>query len=206
MSEYTLYCFQESGHAYRVALMLALTDADWTPRWVDFFNGESRTPEFRAINPMGEVPVLFHGDKVMTQSPVMLDYLAEQTGQYGPSNEDERRDILRWTLFDTHKLSSILATYRFMVHLKQMPENDVTKFMYDRYQAALRVLDGHLEQHEWIVAGRPTIADISQAGYLFYDGQIDVDWDQVPNVGEWRERLRDLPGWRAPHELMPSSV
>ena len=54
MAEYRLYCFAQSGNAYKPALMLALCGADWEPRFVDFFNGETRTPEYRAENEMGE--------------------------------------------------------------------------------------------------------------------------------------------------------
>ncbi len=57
-----LYCFGESGNAYKAALALTLTDMEWEPVFVDFFNGETRTPEFRALNEMGEVPVLVDGD------------------------------------------------------------------------------------------------------------------------------------------------
>ncbi|MCH8168127.1 MAG: glutathione S-transferase N-terminal domain-containing protein, partial [Proteobacteria bacterium] len=58
MTEYRLHCFAQSGNSYKVALMLQLAGADWAPVFVDFFNGENRSPEFRALNPMGEVPVL----------------------------------------------------------------------------------------------------------------------------------------------------
>ena len=58
MADYTLHCFAQSGNAYKAALMLSLCGADWQPRLVDYFNGETRTPAYRAINPMGEVPVL----------------------------------------------------------------------------------------------------------------------------------------------------
>ena len=58
-----LYCFGESGNAYKAALTAALSGYDWEPRFVDFFAGENRTPEFRAMNVMGEAPVLVDGDK-----------------------------------------------------------------------------------------------------------------------------------------------
>ena len=63
MAEYQLYCFAQSGNAYRAALMLNLIAADWQPIYVDFFKGgETRTPKYRAeVNEMGEVPVLVHG-------------------------------------------------------------------------------------------------------------------------------------------------
>ncbi len=64
MAEYTLYCFAQSGNAYKPALALELAGADWAPRFVDYFGGETRTPAYRAINVMGEVPVLEHGVSV----------------------------------------------------------------------------------------------------------------------------------------------
>ena len=72
----TLHCFGESGHSYKVALMLRLSGTDWQPRFVDFFGGETRGPDFRALNPMGECPVLQDGDKVLTQSGMILLHLA----------------------------------------------------------------------------------------------------------------------------------
>jgi glutathione S-transferase len=99
MPEYTLFCFAQSGNAYKPALALQLAGADWTPRFVDYFNGETRTPEYRAtINIMGEVPVLRHRGTSFTQSGVILDYLSETLGRFGPADAAERREILRWLL------------------------------------------------------------------------------------------------------------
>ena len=83
MPEYQLYCFAQSGNAYRAALMLNLIGADWKPVYVDFFKGgETRTPKYRAeVNEMGEVPVLVHGAKKLSQSGVILTYLSERIGQ-----------------------------------------------------------------------------------------------------------------------------
>src|SRR5206468_1061950 len=113
-ADYKLYCFAQSGNAYKAALMLAVTGSNWAPRFVDYFGGETRTPAYRAINVMGEVPVLEHEGRQLTQSGVILDYLAERTGHFGPANGDERRDILRWLFYDNHKLTSYTATYRFL--------------------------------------------------------------------------------------------
>ena len=71
-----LYCFGESGNAYKAALALTLADFEWEPVFVDFFNGATRTAEFRAINEMGEVPVLVDGETTLTQSGVILDYIS----------------------------------------------------------------------------------------------------------------------------------
>ena len=103
MAEFTLDCFLESGNAYKAALMLELAGADWAPRRVAFFTGQTRSPEFRALNVMGEVPVLTHhtphGDIVLSQSGAILDYLSRELDRFGPANEEERREILRWLLF-----------------------------------------------------------------------------------------------------------
>ena len=84
MAEYQLYCFAQSGNAYRAALMLNLIGADWQPVFVDFFKGgETRTPKYRAeVNEMGEAPVLVHGARKLSQSAVILTYLAERTGRF----------------------------------------------------------------------------------------------------------------------------
>ncbi len=116
MPEYTLHCFAQSGNAYRVALMLNLIGADWKPAFVDFFGkGLPRTPEWRAeVNEMGEVPVLDHKGKRLTQSGVILTYLSDLTGKFKPQGEDERLEALRWIIFDNQKLNGYLGPYRFL--------------------------------------------------------------------------------------------
>jgi len=204
MAGYTLYCFAQSGNAYKAALALELAGADWSPRFVDYFNGETRTPAYRAINVMGEVPVLEHGGRRLSQSGVILDYLAGQTGRFGPADDDERRDILRWTLFDNHKLTSYTATYRFLRALAKDPNPDVMAEFRKRAEAAWGVLDAHLAGRSFVVADRLTTADISLCGYLFFDEEIGVDWTTThPNVAAWLARIRAQPRWRHPYDLMP---
>jgi hypothetical protein len=72
MAEYRLYCFAQSGNAYKAELVLNLSGADWEPRFVDFFYGEYKTPEYRAINEMAEVPVLEFGERSLSQSGMEL--------------------------------------------------------------------------------------------------------------------------------------
>jgi Glutathione S-transferase, N-terminal domain len=116
MAEYQLYCFAQSGNAYRVALMLNLIGADWEPIWVDFFvKGEQRGPAYRTnVNEMGEVPVLVHGSRKLSQSGVILTYLAERCGKFQPDGEDERLEALRWIIFDNQKVNGFLGPYRFL--------------------------------------------------------------------------------------------
>ena len=91
-----LYCFGESGHSYKAALALQFAKIDWTPVFVDFFNGEARSEQYRSqINEMGEVPVLIDGNTKLTQSGVIQTYLFNKTGKHGGGNEAEKLEVLR---------------------------------------------------------------------------------------------------------------
>lgn len=206
MGEYTLHCFGASGNSYKVALMLELSRCDWSPVWVDYFNGETRRPEFRAAaNEQGEVPVLTHKGLKLSQSGVILDYLAEQTRKFGPKSEDERREIWRWVLFDNHKFTSYLATLRFLLNFAKSGETPVTEFLRPRVISALAIVDKHLANQPFIVGKRATIADFSLCGYLFYGEELPVPLEESINVMKWLDRIRALPGWKPPYELMPNA-
>jgi len=204
MAEYTLYSFAQSGNCYKVALALELAGADWTPRFVDYFNGETRTAAYRAINVMGEAPVLEHGDLRLSQSGVILDYLIGTLGRFGWNDDVERREILRWILFDNHKFTSYTATYRFMRALMKDPNPDVLAEFRKRSEGAWRVLDAHLADRAWVVGDRLTIADLSLCGYTFFADEIGVDWGaEYPGIAAWLARIEALPRWRHPYDLLP---
>ena len=147
MPEYQLYCFAQSGNAYRAALMLNLIGADWQPVYVDFFKGgETRTPKYRAeVNEMGEVPVLVHGGKKLTQSGVILTYLADRTGKFKPEGEDERLEALRWIIFDNQKVNGFLGPYRFLKNFAKPPGDPaVMAFLKGRIDGNLAIVDKRL--------------------------------------------------------------
>ena len=203
-----LHCFGESGNAYKAALALQLSGLDWEPVKVDFFGGETRTQDYRTtINNMGEAPVMIDGDIRLTQSGVIQDYISEQSGKFGGSNPEERREILRWVLWDNHKLSSNAGMTRFLMNF--LPEDkqpkEVIGFMQGRLSAAYAVLNDHLNGRDWIVGDGITNADLSCWGYLYYPepfGFVRKDW---PHIDAWLTRLSDTPGWKAPYDLMPGS-
>lgn len=207
MPEYHLHCFAQSGHSYKAALMLALCDADWEPVFVDFFNGGARSPDFLALNDMGECPVLVHGDVTLSQSGVMLDYLSKRFDRFGPRDEAEHREILRWTLWENHKLNSFQGIYRFMLNFapEKARNEAVNGFLKGRVTGALKTLDRHLATRDWIAADRPTTADVACSGYVFYPRE-EYRWtdDEVfPNIEAWKARVKALPGWQHPYDLMP---
>lgn len=207
MAEYTLHCFAESGNAYKVALMLELTGQDWAPVFVDFFHGQTRGQDWRdAVNEQGEVPVLEHAGEKLTQSALILDYLAEHTGQFGPRDDHERREIWRWMLFDNHKFTSYYAALRFIYCLKQMGESDVTRFLRERARAAYQIVDAHLAKTPFMLGGRLTIADLSLAGYVYMPEDTGLAVAEFGHIEAWKQRIQDMPGWKHPYDLMPKAA
>jgi glutathione S-transferase len=208
MSEYQLYCFAQSGNAYRAALMLNLIGADWEPLWVDFFGSMiQRTPKFRAeINEMGEMPVLVHGKRKLTQSGVILTYLARRSGKFKPEGEDEELETLRWIIFDNQKVNGFLGPFRFLKNFAK-PAGDpaVLAFLKGRIDGNLAIVNQRLTARQFLISDRPTIADVSMTGYLYYPSEefgFDIARD-YPAIGSWLERMKALPGWKPPYELMP---
>ena len=205
MSDYQLYCFGESGNAYKAALMLQFCGLDWEAVRVDFFKGETRSAEYREnVNELGEAPVLEHGENRLSQSGVILHYLADQTGKFGGSDKTEEYEILRWILFDNHKFTSYIATHRFMLTFMKTGKNDVTDFFYGRLQSALKIVDSHLEGRKFIATDELTIADISMCSYLYYGDELHVDLSSFQNINGWLERIKSIDGWQPPYELMPA--
>jgi len=207
MSEYQLYCFAQSGNAYRVALMLNLIGAEWKPIFVDFFKGgESRTPRFRSeVNEMGEVPVLVHGGKKLTQSGVCLTYLADRSGKFQPRGEDERLEALRWIIYDNQKVNGYLGPYRFLRNFAPARDEAAEGFLKGRIANTLGVVNKRLTAAPFILGDRPTIADLSMVGYFYYPADefgFDIAQD-YPAIGAFMERIKALPGWKHPYELMP---
>ena len=209
MAQYKLHCFCQSGNSYKAALYLNCAGLDWEPVFVDFFKGATREPEWRqGVNEMGEAPVVETMGRKLTQSGVILTYLAQKSGKFAPANEDAKLEALRWILFDNHKFTSYLATYRFLkAFLPQAPDPNVVAFLKGRFDAAAAVVEKHLAGSKFMVGDTPTIADFSVAGYVFYPvEEHGYDWGKShPNIHAWTERVRALPGWKDPYDLMPGA-
>ncbi len=199
-----LWCFGESGNAYKAALTMELAGYGWRPVYVDFFNGETRGPEFRALNKMGEVPVFREGDLTLTQSAVIQMHVAEKTGRFMGS---DRNETLRWLMFDNHKLSAQAGPLRFLMNFlpaEKRPQGGID-WLRGRLNAALTILNDHLSDRAWVADDTPTIADFACCGYLFYPepfGFVRGDW---PNIDRWLDGISALPGWKSPYDLMPGN-
>ncbi|MCT4557166.1 MAG: glutathione binding-like protein [Pelagimonas sp.] len=203
-----LYCFGESGNAYKAALPLSLSGLDWEAVKVDFFGGETRTAQYReTINEMGEAPVLIDGDTRISQSGAIQMYITEKSGKFSGRDAVEAREIMRWVLWDNHKLSGVNGMTRFLMNF--LPEDkrpaEVIAFNQGRLQAAYKTLDAQLKGRDWIVGDGPTNADFSCCGYLFYPEPFGFDRADWPEIDRWLSNIQALDGWKHPYDLMPGS-
>ena len=207
MANYKLHCFCQSGNCYKIALYLTCAGLEWEPVLIDFFGGETRTPEWRArVNEMGEAPVLEVDGQKLTQSGAILTYLAETTGKFAPASPDQHQDALRWILYDNYRFSNYFATRRFLKSFApDAPDPAVLAFFKGRADAALGVVEKHLADTPFMLGSTPTISDFSLVGYMYFPTE-ETEYDlsaSHPNIFAWTERIKALPGWKHPYDLMP---
>ncbi|MAV01243.1 MAG: glutathione S-transferase [Rhodobacteraceae bacterium] len=199
-----LHCFGESGNSYKAALTLELANLTWKPEKVDFFNGATRTSDFKSINLMGEAPVMVDGEVILTQSGAIQQYVSDKSGKLNGLTKD-KYEILRWMFFDNHKMSSQAGNTRFMMNF--LPEKhrnkEVIHFMQGRLNAAYGILNNALEDKDWLVGASITIADIANCGYLFYPEPFGFERKKWVNIDRWLSNIEQTPGWKHPYDLMP---
>ncbi len=209
---YKLHGFSQSGNTFKVALLLQALEQPWSAVHVpfaDFMNGVTRSDAWReGTNTMGEVPVLEEGSRRMSQSAAIMLHLAQKHGKFGGASEDERQDVLRWLFFDNHKFTANFATYRFMKSFgPTAPDPGVMKFLRGRIDSAFGIVNKHLSSRDYLVGDRPTIADFSLCGYLYFPAEESGVFltGQFPAIAAWLARIGKVPGWVAPYELLPGA-
>jgi glutathione S-transferase len=156
------------------------------------------------MNAMGEAPLLVDGDFRLSQSGAIQQWVTDRTGKHGGAPE-HRYEVLRWVLWDNHKLSSQAGVTRFLSNF--LPEAkrpaEVIGFMRARLKPAYATLDAHLAGRDWIVGEGLTNADISCCSYLFYPEPFGFERSDWPAIDRWLDRIAALPGWKHPYDLMP---
>ena len=200
------FYFSGAPNPTKVALFLEEAGLAYEPIAVDTRKGDQHKADFLAINPNGKVPAIVDGDAVVFDSSAILLYLAEHSGKFLPRGEDERLEALRWIIFDNQKVGGNLGPYRFVRNFaKPVGEPAVLEFLKGRAQGALAVLDKRLSRSPYLLGAEPTIADISMTSYLYYPSE-EFGFDiaaQHKNIGAWLDRMKALPGWAHPYDLMP---
>ena len=206
MTIYRLHYFPESGNSYKLALMSTLCGQTFEPVWTDFVGGATRAKEWRAtVNEMGEIPVLEVDGARLTQTAPILLQLADAYRKFGGQTSQEKFEVLRWLFWDNHKLTGYMATYRFHRTFTASPDPHVLKYFRRRLDEFLAILDRRLENSDFVALDRPTVADFSTMAYLSYPAD-ETGYDlakNFPAVHAWLSRIANLPGWRAPYDLLP---
>lgn len=210
--EYKLHCFRDSGFSYKVALFLQLAKLSWQPIFVDYFQGDTRSDQFRDnLNLQGECPVLSTSSGLnLSQSAAILQYLADKHDLFLGQDDLDKYQIIRWMSYDNHKFSSQLATHRYHHHVSPGALSDkVHDFIYQKVLSGLSTIDKQLSNSRYIAGtAHLTIADISIVGYLLYpehEFAFSLSED-YPNIFRLIEEFRNLPEFASPDELMPSSL
>jgi glutathione S-transferase len=197
---YTLYSMQRSGNSYKVRLALARLGIPYRLIEVDILKGESRTPEFLAKNPNGQVPLLeVAPNRYLAESNAILWYLAGGS-RLAPEDRIDRAVAMQWMFFEQHSLEpNIGAAYFWLVLIKggrDLQSHAIEVWMEHGYRA-LSVMEGHLRTHDYFAAGHFTIADIALYAYTHIAEQCDFDLTDYPAVRAWLKRVEAEPGYVA---------
>lgn len=206
----TLYGHFLSMPTYKVALTLALANIGFNYEHIDItapgFSGidGNKPPELWAMNRLGQVPILKHGNEAICESNVILQYLAQLTGKFGSNNTVEQLRIAEWLTFDTANLSQGYAGARANAKFW-----NGAKVVIDYFQNiaknSLTVMERHLSNRNFLVGEYLTIADIACYAISSYGQEIDIDLAEYPAVVAWQKRIEKLPGYSTPEDLLPKA-
>ena len=186
--------------------MLTLCGERFEPVWTDFGAGVTWTPAWRrAVNAMGEIPVLEEDDRRLTQTGPILLGLAERFGRLAGRDAEERFEVLRWLFWDNQKLSGFMASYRFLRTFTRDADPAVLRWQRRRVDDFLSIIEAQVEGRPFVTGDDPTIADLSLCAYLSFPAdETGYDLPSThPNTAAWLERIAALPGWKAPYDLLP---
>ena len=140
---------------------------------------------------------------IRDRSGAIQQYLVDKTGKLGGKPEN-KYEVLRWVLWDNHKMSSQAGLLRFLSNF--LPEEkrpkEAMNFLNGRLQIAYKVLDDALSSNDWLVGDSISVADISCCGYLFYEEPFGFNRKEWDNINYWLTRISQQPKWKHPYDLM----
>jgi len=205
---YTLYSMQRSGNSYKVRLALAQLQTPYRLVEINILRGESRTPEFLARNPNGQIPLLeVAPGRYLAESNAILWYVAGGT-PLAPEDRVDRAEALQWMFFEQNSVEPNIGAANFWLTLvkggRELQRHAVEDWMQDGY-AALGVMENHLKDHRFFVGERYTIADIALYAYTHIAHECDYDLETFPAVREWLARVAAEPG-HVPMDWQPTAA
>ena len=193
-----LHEYAESGNCYKVRLTAALLGIPLERREYDILKGETRTPEFlREVNANGRIPVLQDGDRFIPESNAACYYIADAS-RLVPSDRFDHADMLRWMFWEQYNHEPNIATLRFwmtLVGVDSLSEAQRLQLTPKREagNAALKLMDDHLADRDWLVGEDISLADVCLFAYTHVAGDADFRLNAYPHVVEWMERVRKQP-------------
>lgn len=203
-----LYHHPISGHAHRARLFLGLLGLEHELVEVDLANGAHKSPEFLKLNPLGQVPVLEDGDKVITDSNAIMVYLAKKTGatNWLPEDAEGAARVQCWLSIAAGQIAFGPAAARLITLFGAPFDADE---VISRAHAVLGNIEDHLKTNDWLAASHPTIADVALYSYVARAPEGNVDLAAYGKVRDWLKRIEDLPGFvpfmHAPEEMLKSA-
>lgn len=193
---HTLFSMQNSGNCYKLRLAMAQLGIPFQIHDVDILKGESRTPEFLALNPNGKVPALrLETGELLAESNAILFFLAEGTDLL-PDNRFCKAEMLQWMFFEQYSHEPYIAVARFWLKLMKGGrelKRDMLDDWWERGYEALGVMERHLEKHDFFAADRYSIADIALYAYTHVAGDGEFDLSDFPGINAWMGRVRAQP-------------
>ncbi len=190
-----LYDYLPSGNGYKVRLLLAQLEIPFERIELDIVTGETRTPEFLAINPNGRIPTLeIEPDKLLSESNAIMSYLAEGT-PFLPNDRYARAQLLQWMFFEQYNHEPNIATSRYWIQHLELTADRKAGLEQKRPlgYAALAVMEQHLATRSFFVNEQYTIADIALYAYTHVADEGGFDLSRYPAIRAWLERVRTQP-------------
>ncbi len=193
----TVYGMRASGNCYKVELLLQQLGIAF--RWVEVNSaaGETRTPEFLAMNANGRVPLLkLENGEFLAESNAILCYLAEGS-TFFPGDRLERARALQWMFFEQYSHEPYVAVARFICGWlpEDHPRRQELPRLRERGYAALDVMEKHLLAQPFFVASGYSVADIALFAYTHAAAAGGFDIERYPNILAWLQHVRATPGF-----------
>jgi glutathione S-transferase len=182
-------------------LYLALAGLPFSFRTVNLKTGVQKTADYLAINRYGQVPTLHHRGLTILQSNVILDYLARTTGHFEAAEEQDRWRAREWLSWESDAITNVAKVRHYSRFRTVDPA--VMDYFRPPAEAALSVVDQRLAGRQFLVGDACTIADIGCWGRMVFMAEGGLDITRWPNLLTWSERLKAMPGFALPYDLIP---
>jgi GST-like protein len=182
-------------NGYKASIALEELALPYTLHKLELPQNEQKQPWFLAINPNGRIPAIVDreaDDFAVFESGAILIYLAEKTGRLMPTDMKGRSRVLQWLMFQMGGIGPMMGQAN--VFFRYFP--DKIQQVIDRYQGEskrlFRVLDSHLEKHEYL-AGDYSIADIANFAWVRTWRWSGVAIDDLPHLQRWLDTIAARP-------------